>query len=180
LFHKFYIPVEKIAEKYRVENINIRNWIEEGIVTATNKPTVDYDFIIEDIKKDNLLFNIKELAYDKWQSNELINKLDDLFPNIILIQYDQSLKQMGCPSKEYESLIMNDRIIDANPCQKWMISNAVIKPDVNNNYKPLKENKSSTKRIDGVITSIMAIDRLNVNKNVTPDNKDFNSILSLF
>jgi phage terminase large subunit-like protein len=37
--------------------------------------------------------------------------------------------------------------------------NAVVKPDANNNYKPLKEYKSSVKRIDGVITAVMAVGR---------------------
>jgi len=59
---------------------------------------------------------------------------------------------------------LEDKIIDPNPVMKWMVSNAVIKPDANNNYKPLKEYKSSTKRIDGVITSIMAIDRCQVSE----------------
>jgi phage terminase large subunit-like protein len=38
----------------------------------------------------------------------------------------------------------------------WMINNVEIKPDVNGNYKPMKKNKSSTQRIDGVIASLMA------------------------
>jgi hypothetical protein len=53
-----------------------------------------------------------------------------------------------------------------------------VKPDVNNNYKPLKEYKSSTKRIDAVISSIMAIDR--ANQNEVHVKKDFNKLLMLF
>jgi phage terminase large subunit-like protein len=86
---------------------------------------------------------------------------------------------MSGPSKEYERLIYEDKIIDSNPVMKWMVGNAVIKIDINGNYKPLKEYKSSTKRIDGVITSIMSIDRANVNESL-PVNTDFNNILKLF
>ena len=181
LFHKFYIPLEQINEKYKHENINIQDWINRGIVTATPGSTIDYDFIKEDIRKDNENFNIIELAYDKWQANKLIDQLEEIIPKTILIQYEQSLKQISNPTKEFERLIMEDKIIDNNPVMKWMMTNAVVKPDANNNYKPLKEYKSSTKRIDGVITSIMVIDRCNANMgNIQQANKDFNSILSLF
>jgi phage terminase large subunit-like protein len=86
---------------------------------------------------------------------------------------------MSGPSKEYERLIYEDKIIDSNPVMKWMIGNVIIKPDINNNYKPLKEYKSSTKRIDGVISSLMAISRCIVNESL-PVNTDFNEILKLF
>jgi phage terminase large subunit-like protein len=179
LFHKFYIPSEQIMEKYRVENIGIKDWVDKGIVIAIPGLTIDYDYIKNDIIKDAAKFKLVELAYDRWQSNKLIEALDEVIPNTVLIQYDQSLKQMSGPSREYEKLILEDKIIDANHVIKWMVSNAVIKIDINGNYKPLKEYKSSTKRIDGVITSIMAIDRANQNDSEIV-NTDFNSILNLF
>jgi phage terminase large subunit-like protein len=179
LFHRFYIPSEQVLEKYRVENINIREWVDRGIVTATPGPTVDYGYILQDILRDAETFAMAEIAHDRWNSTNLINDLDEKLPGVVLIQYDQSLRQMGGPSKEFERLILEDRLIDGNPVMKWMIGNALIKPDVNNNYKPVKEYKSSTKRIDGVITSIMAVDRGRLDKN-SGGAADFNDILALF
>jgi phage terminase large subunit-like protein len=177
LFHKFYIPAEQVMEKYRVENINIKDWIDKGIVTASPGAAIDYDFIMNDIINDAAQFKLVELAYDNWQSKKLIDNLDEKIPNTIFIQKEQSLKHMSAPSKEFERLIIEDKIIDPNPVMKWMVGNAIVKPDANNNYKPLKEYKSSTKRIDGVITSIMSIDRANANNE---PNNNFDSILNLF
>jgi phage terminase large subunit-like protein len=177
LFHKFYIPSERIMEKYRVENVNIKEWVDRGIVTATPGQTIDYDYIKNDIINDAAKFNVAELAYDNWNSNRLIDSLDEIIPKTVLIKFDQSLKKMSGPSKQYEKLILEDKIIDPNPVMKWMVGNAVIKVDINGNYKPLKIYKSSTKRIDGVITSIMSIDRANANNE---PNNDFDSILNLF
>jgi phage terminase large subunit-like protein len=179
LYHKFYIPSEQILEKYRVENINIKDWIEKGIVISIPGPTIDYDFIMKDIVEDYEKFNLIELNYDNWNSKELVNKLEDRMPKTDLIQYDQSLKKMNSPSKLFEKLIMEDKIVDPNPVMKWMVSNAVIKIDPNGNYKPLKEYKSSTKRIDGVITSIMTIDRVNLNDEPIRE-KNFDAVLNLF
>ena len=45
----------------------------------------------------------------------------------------------------------------------WMVSCATVKPDANGNIKPIKPDTNKTsKRIDGVITSIMANNRLEV------------------
>ena len=159
LYHKFYVPSEQVSEKYRVENINIGSWIDGGLVTATPGATIDYEYIIADIKADNERFNIQELAYDKWQSDKLIDSLEELLPKTALIEYSQGIRQISNPSKEFERLILEDKIVDPNPVMKWMVSNAAIKVDANGNYKPLKEYKSSRKKIDGVITSIMSIDR---------------------
>jgi phage terminase large subunit-like protein len=179
LFHKFYVPSEQIVEKYRIENISIRDWIDKGIVTAIPGPTIDYDFIKNDITRDAERFNIVELAYDRWQSNKLIDSLEEIIPKTVLIQFEQSLRQMTNPTKELERLIMEDKIIDPNPVMRWMISNAVVKPDVNGNYKPLKEYRSSTKRIDGVITSLMALDRCRQNEG-GGGASNFDDILKLF
>lgn len=179
LFHRFYVPSEQMAEKYKAENINIRDWAAKGTVTAIPGPTIDYSYILNDIIRDAQDFHIAELAYDRWNSSKLIDLLDEKLSGTVFIDYDQSLRQMSGPSKEFERLILDDRIIDGSPVMKWMVGNAVIKPDINNNYKPLKPYKSSTARIDGVVTSIMAIDRCRENEgSVTA--ADFTDILKLF
>jgi phage terminase large subunit-like protein len=179
LFHRFYVPSEQVLEKYRVENINIRDWIDRGIVTAIPGPTVNHTYILEDILRDTETFAMAEIAYDRWNSDTLITGLNEQLPGVVLIQQDHSLLKMAGPSKEFERLVLEDKIIDGNPVMKWMVGNAVVKPDANNNYKPLKEYKSSTKRIDGVITAVMAIERCRLQEN-SGAFADFNEILRLF
>jgi phage terminase large subunit-like protein len=178
--HRFYIPSDTVKERYKKENIGILGWIQDSIVTAIPGPTIDYDYIYEDIIKDFNMYRIKEIAYDNWGSRELIKKIEDTIPNLILIPYSQNLKQMGQPTKQYEKLVLERKIIDNNPVMKWMIQNVVIKPDVNGNYKPLKEARSSNKRIDGVITSIISLDRCIANVNQDNNKMTFNDLMSLF
>jgi phage terminase large subunit-like protein len=166
-------------EKYKAENINIREWVERGIVTAIPGPTIDYDYVYEDVIADSKKFSIVEVCYDSWHSNNLIKRLDDVIPDVAFVEKNQSLKSMTGPAKNYERLIIEDKIVDPNPVSKWMVSNATIKIDANNNYKPLKEYKSSTKRIDSVITSIMALDR-RVNSDDVRPARSFDDVLRLF
>jgi phage terminase large subunit-like protein len=178
--HRFYIPYSTIQERYRKENVNIIKWCDSGLVTAIPSETIDYTYILNDIQNDFKEFDIREIAYDNWGSRELINSVNDEMPNIILIPYSQSLKQLSQPTKELERQFLNKNVItDCSEIIMWMIGNVEIKPDVNGNYKPLKNFKSSTKRIDGIITMIMALDRNLANKEET-NNKNCDDILMLF
>jgi phage terminase large subunit-like protein len=179
LFHKFYVPSEQVQEKYLHEHINIRDWIERGLVISIPGPVIDYDFIEVDILKDNDRFNIIEIAYDAWGSNKLIDNLEEKIPRTTTTKFEQSLKKMTNPTKEFERLVMTNSIVDSNPVMLWMVTNAVIQPNVNGDYKPLKKNKASTERIDGVVSSIMAIERCNQNDNNNTTG-DFDKVLALF
>jgi phage terminase large subunit-like protein len=179
LKHKFYVPSETLRERYLKENIGLIDWIDRGIVTQIPGPTIDYSFLLEDIRQDVKSFNLREIAYDAWNSRELIKMIEDELGNkLVLVPYSQNLKNMSQPTKQYEKLVFERKIIDANPVIKWMVGNVVIRPDINGNYKPMKELKSSTKRIDGIITSIIALDRAVANKN--EKKVGFDDILNLF
>lgn len=177
--HLFYIPEETVQERYRKENISFLEWIEKGYVKTTAGSTVSYEEIYSDIIKDARRYRIEEIAYDRWQANFLIEKLNSSLPEITYIDYDQSLKNFASPTKAYERLALEEKIIDPNPVILWQLQNVMIKPDVNNNYKPLKEYKSSTKRIDGIITSIMARDRCEAAHKAAPA-VSFDTILHSF
>ncbi|MDR3170313.1 MAG: terminase large subunit [Treponema sp.] len=179
LKHRFYIPQDTVRERYLTENINITDWIEQGIVRAIPGPTIDYEYVLHDLESDAARYKIRELPYDRWQSDPLIEKIQIALPHTAVIPYNQSIQRMAQPTRIFEKLIKEQRIIDHNPVMRWMITNAVIKPDGNNNYKPVKEYNSSTKRIDAVITSIMAVDRCLANVH-EPREVDFEDILKLF
>ena len=165
LLHKFWIPESTLAEKYRVENINIKEWQEKKMLVATPGNTVDYQYLLKELEKDYAEYQILELAYDSWGVGRILDSISETMPNTNIVAFPQSLSKMSGPSKEYERHILNDKIIDGNPIILWMLGNAEIKPDINGNYKPFKRGgASSNNRIDGVITSIMSISRCTANE----------------
>lgn len=87
---------------------------------------------------------------------------------------------MSPATKDYEEQIYKQKIIDPNPVIEWMLGNVVVKPDVNGNYKPLKTSKASTKRIDGIISSIMALTACRERHEVKPGFSSFEDLLSAF
>ena len=170
--HRFYIPEATLQERYERENVNILSWVDQKIITVIEGETIDYEILYQDILEDSTRYNIKIIAYDTWQSNFLVNKINDEIPQIITTPYSQSLKSIGSATKQFEKAILDGEIIDNNPVLEWMIGNVTVKVDINGNYKPLKENKSSSNRIDGVVTSIMALDMLISNTTNKPTEED--------
>lgn len=177
--HRVYIPSETAESRYKSDNINFTDWIQKGIVQIIPGASIDYSYIFADFVHDAELFNIKELAYDPWKSKELINRLNDELPAIDFIEFSQNLKNFSEPTKSYEKDVLDGNVRDSNPVLQWCIQNVVIKPDPNGNYKPMKNYKSSTDRIDLVISSIMAHDRCKFHSQ-NQKKGDLKSVLAMF
>ena len=129
-----------------------------GLVMATPGETVDYEFMRMQILSDAKKYDIREIAYDRNMADVLIEKVS---PNFNVVNFNQSVVGMSEPSKDFEKLVVDHHLIDNNPVMRWMISNTTIRSDAHGNIHVVKpaEGKSS-KRIDGVVTSIMANNRL--------------------
>ena len=66
-----------------------------------------------------------------------------------MVPFGQSFASMSTPTKEFYRLLMEGQIIHAgHPVLRWMAGNVVIETDAAENIK-----------IDGIVASIMALDR---------------------
>lgn len=151
-----YIPEAVYMEKYKKEQINLPKWVENKEVIVTPGKTVDYNFMFKDIMEDAEKYKLYAIGYDRWQSKDLINKIEEARPDILLIDIEQSLKKLSPLTKAYEKDLKDGKIVDNNECFIWMALNATVSPDANGNYKPMKQSKASKNRIDLVISSIEA------------------------
>ena len=158
--HYFYIPEGQIDAKMKQDSYRIRQWIKEGYIQATPGDTQDFSFMYNQICEDSKKYEIEEIAYDRNLAENLIQGLEAEFN---CVEFSQSIIGMSEPSKAWEQAVAEGKIIDNNPVMAWMVSCTTVKPDANGNIKPIKPDTNKTsKRIDGVITSIMANNRLEV------------------
>lgn len=156
LFMKYYLPEEGIDEKSKADNVSYRQWADEGYITLTPGEVVDYDFVENDIKQIAREYGVLGVAYDPWRAQELTKNLSE--EGINMIEFAQSIKNMAEPSANFEALVKQGLIIHGgNPILEWNIYCTTIKTDPNGNFKPLKPDRASGKRIDGVVASIMAL-----------------------
>ena len=150
----FWIPEEKMLEKVRKENINYDHWVREGFVKVTPGNVTDYDFVQADILRITADYNLKSTAYDRWNSSQTIINLTD--EGLTFNPFGQGYGSMSAPTKQFEALVLSERVEHfGNPVLRWMLSSTLVKTDPAGNIKPDKE--KSTQKIDGIVSSIMAL-----------------------
>jgi phage terminase large subunit-like protein len=62
---------------------------------------------------------------------------------------------MSSPAKQFENLVLSERIRCQSPVMDWMASNVAVQSDHQQNIKPSKA--KSTERIDGIVALVMGL-----------------------
>ena len=151
---RFWIPQDNMIERDKKDRIGYSDWTRQKFIRATQGNVCDYNFLKEDIKKDCEKFNIKQIAYDRWNSTSLVTDL--LSENIPLVKFGQGYASMSSPTKELEILILQKKLNHGNnPVLKWMCSNIQIQTDPAGNIKLDKE--KSRDKVDGMVALVMAL-----------------------
>ena len=143
----YYLPQTALQESPNREKYRV--WYEQKYLNLTTGNVVDYEYILNEIQKINKIIPIQAISYDSWQSTALIIKLTELGYNCV--PFSQSTGSLNRPTRHLEMISRNDHlIIDDNPITRWMFANCELREDYNNNVKPIKLNKNSENKIDGV------------------------------
>lgn len=106
---------------------------------------------------ENNLMNrlcIKGVAYDRWNSLNLIRDLEgDAVP---CDPFGQGFASMSFPSKEFEKAALEGKLAHGgDEVLRWMMGNVTLRYDASGNIKPDKS--KSGDKIDGVVAAVMAI-----------------------
>lgn len=158
--HHFYFPIEQLRKKIHTDNELWDYWLGKGYLTATPGNVISYDQMYQDIRNANEKYKLREVLFDPYNAqNTLIANLDN---ELTLVEVAQNLRNLSPFIKGMEEEIYKANIHDPNPVLKWMMSNAEVYRDPNDNVKIVKPdaNAGSSQRIDGVITSAMCIGRI--------------------
>lgn len=143
----YFLPQSALEESSNREKYRV--WKEQGYLYLTSGNVVDYEYILNKIQLINKIIPIQAISYDSWQSTALIIKLTELGFNCV--PFSQSTGSMNRPTRHLEMISRNEHlIIDDNPITRWMFANCELREDYNNNVKPIKLNKMSENKIDGI------------------------------
>jgi phage terminase large subunit-like protein len=157
----FWIPGEAARARERRDRVPYSQWINEGWITATAGDSVDYEVIRRDINQLKEQYNIRQIAIDRWNANQLAHQLQaDQFD---VGFFGQGYASMSSPAKFLEAVIADGHLVHGgNPVLRWMASNVAIETDAAGNIKPSK--KASTERIDGIVAMVMGLGAWAVNQ----------------
>lgn len=161
----FWLPAQTLeaSEDGRTEEdrLKLKQWADQGYIRLTDGNVTDYDVMEEQILEELAKYNLHRLAFDRWGLTQLVTHLMDKLgmngegePRVVA--FAQSMAEMSAPSKEFERLIRDGKLLHGNnPVLRWMASNVAIQYGPNEQIKPNRER--SRDKIDGVIASIMAV-----------------------
>ena len=152
----FWLPEETLELRCRRDHVLYDVWKRQGYINTTEGNVVHYGFIEKFIEDLGERYNIKEIAFDRWNATQMVQNLEDM--GFTVVPFGQGYKDMSPPSKELYKLLMEGRINHGgNPVLKWMAQNVVMHQDPAGNIKPDKD--KSTEKIDGIVATIIALDR---------------------
>jgi phage terminase large subunit-like protein len=168
---KFWMPEEEIQHRTRRDNVPYESWVQSGLIKAIPGAVVDLDEVIEDIAYYNNIYNIASIAYDRWGALHISKRIQSEV-GVQMIQFGQGYASMSEPSKSLVATIVEQKLRHGNnPVLNWNAESVSVAQDAAGNIKPVKPNKrSSTLRIDGIVSLIMAFSlALNDEKNSVYD-----------
>ncbi len=152
----FWIPSDTIPIRVKRASVPYDVWIRQGYLFATEGNVIHYGFIEKHIEQLGMIYNIREIAFDRWGAVQMTQDLEGM--GFTVVPFGQGYKDMSPPTKEFYKLLMEGRIVHGGqPVMRWMAGNVVVDTDPAGNIKPTK-NKSPEK-IDGIVAAIMALDR---------------------
>ena len=155
----FWVPEENAAKRTKTDRVPYQEWIDAGYITATPGNTIDYDRIRSRVNELSERFNIKEIAIDRWNAQQLSTQLSSDGFTVILC--NQHMSTMAAPSKAFDTLVRQRAFLhNDNPVMRWMASNLSVVQDASGNIRPDKE--KSTEKIDGIVAAILAVGRASV------------------
>lgn len=157
---QLWMPEHELIERIERDQVPYDRWADAGWLTLTEGNVVDYDAVVAAINEARKLFDLRAVHHDRWQAGAVVNKLEAL--GIETSPVPQTYGGMSEPTKMLERLVKQGRWVHGgHPVLRWMADSTEVLRDRSNpdNMRPIKPHRERTsKRVDGIVASIMAID----------------------
>ena len=152
----FWIPEDNLPLRVARDHVPYDLWQQQGYLETTEGNVVHYAHIEALIEQLGERFDIREIAFDRWGAVQMSQNLEGM--GFTVVPFGQGFKDMSPPSKELMKLALEGRLAHGgHPVLAWMVDNIHVRTDPAGNIKPDKQ--KSTEKIDGVVATIMALDR---------------------
>lgn len=132
-------------------------WANRGLLTLTPGNVADYDWIKTQILADMESYDVQSLAYDRWNSSQLVNDLTN--EGVPLVPMGQGYASMSAPTKELlRQVRLGNFHHNEHPVLRWMVDGFAIVIDPAGNVKPDRAAVAAAGyKMDGLVAAIMAL-----------------------
>jgi len=164
VFTTFWLPKAGLRERAAgSDKVPYDVWEKQGHLQTTPGSTIDYDFVAASIFSDCERYNVRKIAFDRWNFRHFRKSLLDAGfsedqiegDNALFEEFGQGYRSMSPALRDLEVDLLEGRIVhDGNPVMTMCAANAIVQEDPAGNRKLIKPHPAS--RIDGMITLTMA------------------------
>ena len=155
----FFVPEDNAVERESRDMVPYLTWGRQGFLILTPGNVIDYDFIQDKVLEVLELYDLQEVAYDRWGATQLVTNLGN--EGVTMVPFGQGFASMAAPMKELEKLVIGGGLAHGgHPVLSWMAHNTVASQDPAGNLKPDKA--KSTEKIDGIVGLVMGLGRVMV------------------
>lgn len=152
----FWLPEDTLPLRVNRDHVPYDLWERQGFIQTTEGNVVHYGFIEKFIEKLGEIYNIREIAFDRWGAVQMVQNLEGM--GFTVVSMGQGFSSMSPPTKELMKLTLEKKLAHGgHPVLRWNMDNIFIRTDPAGNIKADKA--KSTEKIDGAIACIMALDR---------------------
>jgi len=151
----FWLPEQDILAREKRDMVPYYQWWKDGYLTLTPGARIDYRYIRKTINELAEKYEIREIGHDRWGASKLSQELSEE-DGLTMTEIAQDIKAFDSPTKEIERIVTNRTFRhDGNPVLRWQASNTKVYCNINNCIKP--EKRGTSKKIDGIVAAIMAL-----------------------
>jgi phage terminase large subunit-like protein len=157
----FWLPSEGLADKAIRDRVPYDLWRSQGFLQTTPGKTVSYEFVANHLWLAFKRYDIKKLAFDRWNFKHLLPWLlragfSEQFVKDHFVEFGQGMQSMSPALRDLEQVLLEGELAHGDhPVLSMCVSHTVITLDDAGNRKPSK--KKSTGHIDGLVTLVMAL-----------------------
>jgi phage terminase large subunit-like protein len=166
-----FVPEKSYEDRTGGDNV-YKKFVDQGTLIVTPGNVIDYNIILESIRDDMEKFEVREMAYDRYMSAQIITELTN--DGLECIPFGQGYVSMSAPTKMIETLILEKKLHHNNDALlRWQLSNVLIDYDPAGNAKMTKAtskaqtggsgNRGSNSKIDAWIAIAMGLGRASLN-----------------
>ncbi|GIV35375.1 MAG: terminase [Chitinophagales bacterium] len=165
-----FFPARHEEEKHRIlvwafcpeERVRVRadavfgygEWVRSGELIATEGNVIDYEYIRGVILQAAERYDIKCIAYDRYNANQLVMSLEE--EGLRMVSWGRGFVSMSTPTKELEKMVFGGELEhNTGGLVAWHLSNVELMHDPAGNVKPVK--RTDDGKIDSVVALVMAI-----------------------
>lgn len=165
-----WVPESAVAYRTERGTVPYQAWVTSGALKQTEGDVVDYAVIEVDILEQVERFNVQNIAYDRWNATDLINRL--VAVEVPLVEFIQGPKSYHPAMQALECAYIAGKLLHGgNPVLNWCASNIVARRDQNLNMAPDK--KKSADKIDDMCALLMAVGAMGAGEDEDGDFEDF-------